>query len=203
MHILIGCEESGVVRRAFTALGHNAWSNDLEPSRDNSPYHLQCDVFEAVSSHMWDIIILHPDCTKMAVCGNSTWANTSEREDQIQWTLNLWLHAKLHSHIGCALENPASVIWPRIRPVSHNVQYIQPWQFGHMEQKKTGLGLFNLPPLKETNNVYAEMMKLPIATRERIHYMAPSKTRKRDRSETFTGIADAMAKQWGNLSQSA
>ncbi|MDI3348883.1 hypothetical protein PIGBHMHK_00675 [Mycoplasmopsis arginini] len=79
--------------------------------------------------------------------------------------------------------------------------YIQPYQFGHLEQKKTGLHLHNLPPLIETNNVYDEMMSLPKNIRERIHYLPPSPDRWKIRSTTFKGIANAMANQWGGNRQ--
>ena len=75
--------------------------------------------------------------------------------------------------------------------------YVQPWQFGHMEQKKTGLHLHNLKPLIEEDNVYLEMMQLPKNIRERIHYLPPSKDRWKIRSTTYPGIAKAMANQWG------
>ena len=78
-------------------------------------------------------------------------------------------------------------------------QYIQPYQFGHLEQKKTGLFLHNLPALLEADNVYQAMMLLPKRERERLHYLPPSAVRWKIRSETYQGIADAMAQQWGQL----
>ena len=81
MHVLIGCEESGVVRRAFRGYGHDAWSCDLLPARDGSKYHLQTEVFEAIHSLNWDLIVLHPPCTKIAVSGNRWYAGTKERFD--------------------------------------------------------------------------------------------------------------------------
>jgi len=97
---------------------------------------------------------------------------------------------------GVALENPTGVLWNYIKV---KPQYIQPYQFGHLEQKKTGLGLYKLPNLIPTNNVYEQMKLLPKNITHRVHYMPPGKTRKRDRSETYEGVANAFALQWGNL----
>lgn len=95
------------------------------------------------------------------------------------------------------MENPVGVL-PRLGMIKP-AQYVQPYQFGHMEQKKTGLWLHNLPELRPTNDVYEEMMKLPKNERERLHYLPPSPDRWKIRSTTFQGIADAMAAQWGWL----
>ena len=94
------------------------------------------------------------------------------------------------------MENPQSTLWAA---VGERPQWIQPNMFGHPEQKKTGLLLDRLPKLKATKDVLLEMQLLPRNQQERIHYMAPGPNRKRDRSQTYQGIADAMADQWGNL----
>jgi len=200
MRVLVGCEESGIVRDAFAALGHDAWSNDLIPAR-NGGKHLQMCVKEAIRQPSgWDIIILHPPCTALAVSGNSTYGNgmpkNAERFAAIEWTKHLWVLANQHATVGVALENPVGVLFPHLNGY---LQYIQPYQFGHMEQKKTGImtsGL--LPCLRPTNNVYNEMMQLPKNVRERLHYLPPSPDRAKIRSTTYQGIAEAMAKQWGN-----
>jgi hypothetical protein len=190
LRVLIGCEESGVGRDAFLALGHDAWSNDLIPARNGGP-HLQMDVFEAILRHgPWDIIILHPDCTEMSLSGNRRYGYGTPGENarllRLAWTKLLWGTAKQNCRIGCAIENPTSVLWSWIgKP-----QYIQPWQFGHPETKKTGILTHRLPPLKPTNIVEGR--------EQRIWKMAPSPTRKRDRSESYPGIMKAMAEQWGN-----
>lgn len=200
MRIIIGCEESGVVRRAFAAIGHAAFSCDLVPARDGSLQHYEGDIVETLNSFpdgYWDLVILHPDCTKVATCGNKHWAGTIEREDHALWIVNLWKLAKRKGK-SIALENPASVIWPKLRTYGGaDIQFIQPWQHGHPEQKKTGLALHNLPRLRESNNVHEQMILLPIAKRHRVHHMVPGPDRKRDRSETYAGIAAAMAAQWG------
>lgn len=97
-----------------------------------------------------------------------------------------------------AIENPASVIFPMLRErLSTDVQYIQPWQHGHMEQKKTGFALWGLPRLRETADVYDEMMLLPRKQRERVFFMSPSESRGHERSRAYPGIAAAMVEQWG------
>lgn len=198
--MLIGCEESGVGRRAWRERGHNAWSNDLIASRDNSFYHLRCDIMQALDMQPWDIIILHPDCTKMTVAGNGTYADTQERLDQVAWTETLYLKAKSKAKIGVCLENPVSVFFSHMkRKHGFKAQYVQPYDHGHLEQKKTGLLLDRLPHLKPSNDVYAQMMKLSISERERVFYMSPGPNRSRDRSESYSGILGAMANQWGIL----
>lgn len=201
MRILVGCEESGKVRDAFIKRGHEAWSNDKEPARNGGP-HLRMCVTEAITQHgPWDIIILHWECTAMALCGNRWYGKGKpghpQRLKALAWAENLWQLAKKHARIGCAFENPASMLWG----VIGKPQYIQPWQFGHKEVKKTGLRLDRLPNLEHTD-IVGPPPKSGTEERkswERIWRMAKSATRKRDRSETFQGIADAMADQWGAL----
>lgn len=189
MRVLIGCEESGKVRDAFIKRGHDAWSCDIIPARDGSEKHMQMDIMKAMYIGLWDIIILHPPCTALSLSGNRWYGKNmprnAERISAIEWTETLWFHAKERALVGCALENPTSVIWQHIgKP-----QYIQPNQFGHGEQKKTGILTDRLPPLEPTSIVEGR--------EQRIWRMAPGPNRKRDRSETYQGIADAMAAQWG------
>lgn len=198
MRVLVACEYSGVVRDAFLKRGHDAISCDLLPS-DRGPFqHIQGDCIPVIQSRHWDLIIMHPPCTALTVAGNSTYGEGkprySERLDSVEWTKSLWELAKHHSH-SVAMENPVGVL-PRLAGLKPS-QYVQPWMFGHTEQKKTGLWLHNLPLLTETNNVYQEMMILPKNQRERLHYLPPSADRWKIRSTTFQGIADAMAEQWG------
>jgi hypothetical protein len=200
MRILIGCEESGVVRRAFAVRGHDAWSNDLIPARDGSEKHLQKCVKKAiVEDGPWDIIILHFECTQMAVCANRWYAKGKPgyqaRLDALEWSEDLWELAKKHARVGAAFENPASTLWTRIG----TPQYIQPHNFGHKEVKKTGIKLARLPRLIPTNEVGPPPAHGDPERKswERVWRMAKTPTRKRDRSETYQGIADAMAQQWG------
>ncbi len=201
MRVLVGCEESGKVRDAFIKRGHEAYSNDLIPARNGGP-HLQMCVREAITEHgPWDIIILHYECTEMAVCANRWYAKGKpgwpKRCAALDWSEETWELAKKHARIGAAFENPASTLWTRIG----TPQYIQPWQFGHRETKKTGIKLDRLPPLLPTS-VVGPPPKTGTPERkswERIWRMAKSATRKRDRSETYDGIAEAFAEQWGYL----
>ena len=190
MRVLIGCEESGVVRRAFRERGHDAWSCDLVDSRDLTAYHLICDVKDAIRRYPWDLIILHPDCTAMAVSGNRWYGNNmphnQKRLDSIAWTVDLWELAKKHCP-RVVLENPVSVIFSHLNAP---VCYVQPWEHGHGETKRTGFALHNVPRIEPTD---------PVEGREqRVWKMAPGPNRKRDRSKTFPGIAQAMVKFWGD-----
>ena len=191
LRVLVACEFSGVVRRAFEARGHNAWSCDLLPAEDGSPYHHQTNVLELLTRTQWDLMIAHPPCTHLAVSG-AAWFKykQKEQEEALEFVRKL-MGADIPR---IAIENPVSVISSRIRKPD---QIIQPWQFGHMEQKKTCLWLKNLSPLIHTNNVYDEMMKLPKNKRERLHYLPPGKDRAKERSRTYQGIANSMAEQWG------
>lgn len=187
MNILVGCECSGALRSRFRLAGHNAWSCDLKEAEDESYHHLQTDITLAIPTKWWDLIILHPDCTAMAVSGNRWYGRNmprhNERLEAVEWTLKLWELAKKHSD-KVALENPVSVIFSHLP----NVFYLQPWQHGHGETKKTGFALHNLDPITPTNIVEGR--------EQRIWKMAPGPNRKTDRSRTYTGVADAIVSQW-------
>lgn len=180
MNILIACEVSGKVRDAFITKGHNAVSCDLLPSDRPGP-HLQKDVLSTLHIH-WDMVIAFPPCTALCVSGNRWYSGTKEREEAVEFFRRF---LTLDCERIC-VENPVGVISSRIRPPD---QYIQPWMFGHGETKKTGLWLVGLPPLKPTNIVEGR--------EQRIWKMGPSDSRAKDRSETYDGVALAMAEQWG------
>lgn len=188
MIVLVGCEESQVVCKAFRDKGHEAYSCDLLPTRGNPDWHFQDNIINVIPHRKWDLIILHPDCTAMSLSGNRWYGKgmplNSKRQQAIKWTCDLWDLAIEHSD-KVALENPTSVIFKYLP----NVQYIQPYDFGHGETKKTGFALHNLPKLQPTNKVSGR--------EHRIWKMGPSPTRKRDRSVTFSGVAQAMVEQWG------
>ncbi len=226
MRVLVGCEESGVVRRAFRALGHDAWSCDVLPPRDHDVlHHYQDDVREIVRWYQqsvvpFDLAIFFTPCTNLSGSG-------------ARWMKDHWVHkngcpgnyarhhlkdsrsggsnpfhcrwhdgtkkraaraADLALFRACfesgipriAMENPVGMLSSLYRKPD---QIIQPWQFGHGETKATCLWLKNLPPLKPTRIVEGR--------EQRIWKMAPGPNRQRDRSETYQGIADAMAAQWG------
>lgn len=185
MRVLVACEFSGVVRSAFCDEGHDAWSCDLLPSEPHDfgwhLRHFQCDVREILHKG-WDLMIAHPPCTHLAVSG-ARWFKEKAKEqlEALQFVRDL-LAAPIER---IALENPVSIISSKIRKPD---QIIQPWQFGHGETKATCLWLKNLPPLKPT--------KVVDGREARVHRMPPGPDRWKERSRTFTGIAEAMATQW-------
>ena len=197
MRVLVSHEFSGVIRRAFRARGCEAYSCDLLPSMDNSPYHLQCD-FRTILHYEWDIAIFHPVCRYLCVSGISWNDYRPERAkltaQAIKDFMACWNHGQVYR---ICIENPISIMSTEFRKPD---QIIKPWQFGHPENKKTCLWVRGLPLLQETNNVYDYMMTLPVKERDRIHHEQPGikngLTREQRRSITYTGIADAMADQW-------
>ena len=192
MKILIACEYSGTVRKAFAKNGHNVTSCDLLPSDDDSKDHYQGDVFDLLKNNKYDLMIAHPPCTHLAVSG-AAWFK-AKRESGVQQEALAFVQRLMDADIPkICIENPVSIISSQIRKPE---QIIQPYQFGHLEQKKTCLWLKNLPNLVDTNNVYDEMMTLPRKDREKMHYLPPSPDRWKLRSKTYQGIADAMANQW-------
>lgn len=202
MKVLVACEYSGRVRDAFIAKGHDAISCDLLPTDVPGP-HYQGDVIgylKGFDDGYFDLIIAHPECTKLCVSGNSTYGEGKpryqERLDSVSWTVEFWELAISKSKSVC-FENPVGVLFRLSGGKIPKAKYVQPHSFGHLEQKKTGLHLYNLDELKKTNDVYDEMMKLPKRERERLHYLPPSPDRWKIRSTTYKGIAEAMADQWG------
>ena len=184
MRVLVACEFSGVVRRAFRARGHEAWSCDLLPAEDDGE-HIQGDAVEQAISGYWDLMVAHPPCTHLAVSG----ARHFHRKQQEQAAALEFVQKLMDAPIArICVENPISVISTKIRKPD---QIIQPWMFGHGETKATCLWLRGLPKLVPTNIVDGR--------EARVHKMAPGPNRWRERSRTYTGIADAMAAHWGGL----
>lgn len=196
MRILIGCEESQVVCKAFRDKGHEAYSCDLiETSGSNPEWHLKMDVFEAIALKDWDMGVFFPTCTYLTISANKWYKDQPKRESgtlvgaerreargaAIDFFMKL-MNAPIER---IAIENPIGVMSSQYRKPD---QVIQPWMFGHGETKATCLWLRNLPLLLPT---------LINPNREqRIHKLPPSKDRSKLRSKTFQGIADAMAHQW-------
>lgn len=206
MKLLVACEYSGTVRDAFLRAGWDAISCDFLPTDVAGPHH-QGDVIEYLKSfpnEAFDLIIAHPTCTKLCVSGNSTYGEGkpryAERLESAKWTQDFWELAKVKSR-AVVFENPVGVL-PRLTTMP-KPSYVQPYEFGHMEQKKTGLFLHNVQPLKPTNNVFTQMMELPVNQRQRLHYLPPSPDRWKLRSKTYSGIAEAMANQWTKASSIA
>ena len=194
MKVLVACEYSGRVRDAFIANGHDAMSCDLLPTDAPGP-HYQGDVFDVVD-YPWDLMIAHPPCTDLAVSGAAWFANKRLVGAQ-QASASFFMKLAKLDIPRIAIENPVCVMSSLWRKPD---QVVQPWMFGHMEQKATCLWLKGLPVLTPTNNVKEEMMQLPRNQRERLHYLPPSADRWKLRSETYMGIAQAMADQWGAVS---
>lgn len=197
LRILVAMEFSGVVRDAFIAQGHDAMSCDFLPSESPGP-HYQGNVLDLLEKGRWDMIIAHPDCTCVCNAGNRHYGDGKEyyyeRLASAYWIGRFWFRARMVCKKVC-FENPPGVL-PSLAGLPA-AQYVQPYWFGHLEQKRTGLYLHGLPRLVATNNVYAEMMKLPQREREAVFFMGPSADRWKDRARTYTGIGDAMSKQWG------
>jgi hypothetical protein len=184
--VLVACEYSGIVREAFRARGHDAWSCDLLPTEQPSAYHLQCDVLDVLQHFRPTLLIGHPPCRFLAVSGARWNANNPSRQAEQALALG-FVSALMNADAPMvAIENPVSVISTRIRKPD---QIVQPWMFGHGETKATCLWLRGLPLLIPTNMVEGR--------ESRVHRMAPSPERWKDRSRTYTGVAAAMAEQWG------
>lgn len=196
MRVLVACEYSGKVRRAFRKRGHDAWSCDLLPADDGSSYHYQGDVMDIINDG-WDLSIGHPPCTYLCNSGVS-WLHKQEgrwdrMRDGAEFFKLLW-----ESDIPrIALENPIMHKYAKEIIGTNQTQLVQPWMFGHAESKATCLWLKGLNPLIETNNVKEKWKMLPKKEAQRLHMLPPSKDRWKLRSETYQGIADAMAEQWG------
>lgn len=195
MHILIACEYSGTVRDAFIRAGHDAMSCDLLPTDVPGP-HYQGDVFDIINNG-WDMMIAHPPCTYLSVSGMH-WTARGLRDPQLtEDALEFVTRLMAASIPRIAVENPISVISSRIRKPD---QIINPWQFGHDASKRTCLWLKNLPLLTPTEIIEPRIVngkkRWANQTDSGQNRLPPSDDRWKIRSETYTGIAQAMAEQW-------
>lgn len=207
MRVLVACEESQAVAIEFRKLGHEAYSCDIEPCSGGHPeWHIQQDVLPLINGYCkfktvdgieheidskWDMLIAHPPCTHLAVSG-MRWFKEGKKpislqEEAIKFFMN-FVNADCDR---IAIENPICIMSTKYRKPD---QIINPWQFGHPEQKKTCLWLKNIPKLEETNNVYEYMLTLPVKQRQRIWQLGSGHSK--ERSKTYAGIARAMAAQW-------
>lgn len=214
MRVLIACEFSGTVRRAFRARGHDAWSCDLLPAEDGSEHHFQCDVMNVLNLEHgdWDLLIAHPPCTYLTNAGvrhlhenvvskNGVRAKVHGKARMIEMKkgaefFNVFLNCNVSK---IAVENPIPHKYAKdiIGPYT---QLIQPWHFGEKQTKAVCLWLKNLPKLVPTNIVGPPPRKMSKEEKRqwhRVHWMAPSEDRAKERSRFFDGIAKAMAEQWG------
>ncbi|HDY68746.1 hypothetical protein LCGC14_1644260 [marine sediment metagenome] len=182
MKILIACEFSGIVREEFRKRGHDAWSCDLLPTEIKGK-HYQGDIRNIIDD-MWDMLIGFPPCTHLAVSG-ARWFLEKRLDGSQEKGIDLFMLLASTDISQIAIENPVGIMSTEWRKPD---QYIQPWQFGHGETKKTCLWLKGLPLLRPTNIVEGR--------ESRIHKMPPSKDRGKLRSITYKGFAEAMASQW-------
>lgn len=189
LKVAVLCEYSGIVRDAFIRAGHDALSYDILPTESTESYgkHICCDIMD-IERDTWsryDLIIAHPPCTHLSVSG-ARWFKDKKKDQKeaIEFFMYIW---NLPVKKMC-IENPVGIMSTHFRKPD---QYIQPWQFGHGETKKTGLWLRGLPLLKPSNIVEGR--------ENRIHMMSPGPNRGKERSRFYIGIAEAMAKQWGNI----
>jgi hypothetical protein len=207
LRVLIGCEQSGVVRDAFLAAGHDAWSCDLLPAERPSNRHIVGDVRDVMRSAEWDVLaVMHPPCTRLCNSGvrwltvpppgrtlADMWRELDEGAALFSDVWNV-------SHIPCvAVENPVMHRHAKARITNFRpqAQTVQPWQFGtdedgpDNEKKRTCLWLRNLPPLVPTGTLDGS------TARDSVHKASPGPDRWRERSRFFPGLAAAMADQWG------
>ena len=210
MKVLIACEESQTVCKAFREKGHEAYSCDIvECSGGHPEWHIMQDVLPLINGNCefytcdgihhvidgkWDLLIAHPPCTNLAVSG-MRWFKEGAKPISLKFEGAAFFMKFIEAdceHI--AVENPVCIMSTLYKKPD---QIINPWQFGHPEQKKTCLWLKGLPYLIETDNVYDYMMTLPEKQRTRIWHLGSNHSK--ERSKTFTGIAKAMAEQWGGL----
>lgn len=219
LKVLIACEESQEVCNAFLALGHEAYSCDIQECSGGHPeYHIKGDVLPLLNGHCsfvtqdktwhhiyqkWDLIIAHPPCTYLTLAGNK-WFKPEYRdrfpmrEQQREEAIAFFMQFVNADCDKIAIENPVCIMASRYRKPD---QYIEPYYFGDPEKKKTGLWLKGLPPLKPTNIVEPVIVHCKSGANEPRWHMEtmklPKEERSRARSKTFPGIARAMAEQWG------
>ena len=203
MRILVGCEYSGIVRRAFAAIGHDAWSCDFLPAEDGSNKHFIGDVRNYLDLN-WDLLaVMHPPCTRLCNSG-VRWLSAPptgktlpqiwrELDEAAELFSDLWNVDETHGIARVCIENPVmhKHAKARIKDYRDFSQSVQPWQFGHGECKRTCFWLKNLPLLTPTNIVDGR--------EHRVHKMPPGPNRWKERSRFYPGIAQAMAAQWGYL----
>jgi hypothetical protein len=196
MRVLVACEFSAVVRDAFRAAGHDAWSCDLLPTEGDPAFHVVRDALDVARRPGWDLVIAHPPCTYLTKAG-VRWLHTKEgRWDQMREAATFF-RAFLELDVPrLAVENPVMHRYATEIIGCKQNQVVQPWMFGHLESKGTGLWLRGLPRLVPTQDVRAATMALTAKERDRIHWAAPGPDRWKERSRSLPGIANAMVMQW-------
>jgi hypothetical protein len=197
MRVLIACEFSGVVRRAFRDLGHDAWSCDILPAEDGDKHHFQCDA-RAVLHHGWDLLIAHPPCQFLSYAGN-VWLRQPGRLEQREMAMEFFMAFANAPVERIAIENPVGYPQKAWRKPD---QVIHPYQFGHPMRKATCLWLKNLPPLTHDDAEAPPPAYIDGQTGRNRHWVDQhvgwnNDKRRKERSRTFPGIAAAMAATWG------
>jgi hypothetical protein len=188
MRVLIACEFSGTVRRAFRDRGHDAWSCDILPAEDGGP-HMQCDVREVLTDG-WDLGIFHPPCTRLCNSG-VRWLAERDLWDDMREGAAFFLECLNAPIPRVAVENPVMHKYAR-EIVGRGPDFtVQPWQFGDPAKKRTCFWTRNLPPLVPTSTMTAK------DARPDCHMASPGPDRWRERSRTYPGLARGMAEQWG------
>jgi hypothetical protein len=197
MRVLVACEFSGTVREAFRALGYDAWSCDLLPSDDASPYHWQADALEVATGEHWDLMIAHPPCTYLASSGLHWNKRRPERAAQTEQAIAFVLALDAVPILRVAIENPIGALSSRWRNPD---QIIQPWHHGDDASKATCLWLRGLPLLLPSKMLGGDKRtRRANQTASGQNRLPPTPDRWKLRSITFPGIAAAMASQWGTL----
>ena len=215
MKVLIGCETSGIARRAFAALGHDVWSCDIEAAEDGSNRHIRCDIRDGILHDGWDLLaVMHPPCTRLCrsgrqwMSGSGKWTRPkrlpkgrtlAEVRAEFELGVSIFTACWTAPIDRVALENPVMNDLAKERMPSDlpKPQIVQPFWFGHPEYKATGWYLRGLPKLSATN-------LLPEPERgsdewkqwNRVHRMSPGPERARLRSRSFPGMMEAAALQW-------
>ena len=204
MRVLVGCETSGIVRRAFEAYGHDVWSVDLLPAEDRSNRHIVGDVRDLLGDG-WDLLaVMPPPCTRLCNSGVRWLRNAPPGKSLEQMWAELDQGAALFSDCWNApipricVENPVMHRYARERIRDwQKPQTVQPWWFGDPAFKATGLYLRGLPPLVATNRLTPPAKGTPEHKAwSKVHRASPGPDRWKDRSRTYDGIAAAMAAQW-------
>lgn len=217
MKVLVACEESQRVCIAFRKHGYEAYSCDIQkPSGGHPEWHILGDALKAIEGRevatmdgkmhgisRWDLLIAHPPCTYLTIAGNK-WFKSEfadrfpDRQKQRKEAVDFFMAIANADCDKIAIENPAGVMSSQWRKPD---QYIEPYMFGDPEKKKTGLWLKGLPLLKPTNIVKPVIIHCKSGANEPRWHMEtmnlPKEERSRIRSQTFPGIAEAMAEQWG------
>jgi hypothetical protein len=203
MRILIACEESQAVTIEFRKLGFEAYSSDLQECSGGHPeWHIHGDVLNVIDQG-WDLMIAHPTCTYLTNSGvcwlyKKDGSKNTERWKQLKEGAEFFKTLLTANIPLIAVENPIPHKYAvQLIGQKYN-QLIQPYQFGHPESKATCFWLKGLPKLQETDNLKHIWKELPKNQAQKIHYLPPGPERAKLRSKTFTGIAKAMAQQWGN-----